>query len=134
MGYGHTHYHEHGGGGVGAVLVFIAFIGFLFLTAISAFITILAPLTGLFLWVCLIGYPVFAYICSSSIAEAVRRTLLAWCWYMLSAVVAGVPLLFLGGLLLETNPTQEANVLSVAVCIVGIIGMGIYTLSWFRDR
>ena len=75
-------------------------------------------------------YPVFAYVCSSSIAEAFRRTLLAWCWFMISAVVASLPLLFLVGLLLETNPTQEVNVLSVAICFAGIIGMGFYTLSW----
>src|SRR5262249_42951552 len=124
-----------GSGGGGAMLVGIAFVGFLFVLAISANITILAPLIDRLLWVCLIGYPAFAYVRSSSIAEAVRRTLLAWCWFIISAIVAGILLLFPVGLLLETNPTQEANVMSVAVCIAGIIGMGCYTLLWtFGDR
>jgi hypothetical protein len=129
----HKHYHEHSGGG-GGMLFGIAAVGLLFVGVISAYITLLAPLTDLLVWVCLIGYPVLAYACSNSIAVAVRRTLLAWCWFMISAVVAALPLLFLVGLLLETNPTQETNVLSVAICFAGIIGMGFYTFLWILDN
>src|SRR5262249_35908109 len=130
MVYGHKHYHVHGGGGGNRMLFGIAVVGLLFVAVIAAHIEVLLPLTDSLLLGCLIGYPVFAYMRSSSIAVAVRRTVLALCWFMISAIVAGILLLFPVGLLLETNPTQEAKVLSVAICLAGIIGMGIYTLVW----
>jgi hypothetical protein len=132
MAFGHKHYHEHGGGGGDGILVGIAVVGLLFVGAISAYITVLGPLTDLLLWVFIIGYPVFAYVCSSSIAEAVRRTLLAWCWFMISGIVAGIPLLLLAEFI--AGPKQEANVFTVGVCIAGIIGMGCYTLWTFGIR
>lgn len=135
MAYGHKHYHEHGGGGDDGMLFVIAVVGILFFGVIVAYTEVLLPLLDRLLLVCLIGYPVFAYLHSRSIAVAIRRTLWAVCWFMISAVVASLPLLFLIGLLLETNPTREANVLTVAINIAGMIGMGFYTLLWtFGDR
>ena len=114
-------------------MVGIGFVGLLFVGVIAANIEVFLRLTDSLLLVCLIGYPVFAYVHTSSIAEAVRRTLLAWCWFMISAVVAGIPLLFLTEFI--ASRTQEANVLSVGICFAGIIGMGCYTLSWtFGNR
>src|SRR5262249_19717440 len=126
----HKHWHEHGGDGDGAMLVGIAV--FLFVGLIAAYVEVLLPLTDRLFWVCLIGYPVFAYLCSSSIAEAVRRTVWAGCWFMISAIVAGIPLALLAGFI--AGPKQEANVITVGLFIAGIIGMGCYTLWTFGAR
>ena len=121
------------GGGGGHGMLLIAIVGILFVGLIAANVEALLPQTDQLLLVCLIGYPVFAYVRSSSIAEAVRRTLSAWCWFMISAIVAGIPLLFLVELM-TTSKQQEGSVFTVAVCFAGIIGMGFYTYLWTSNQ
>jgi hypothetical protein len=127
MVYGHNHYHEHGGGdGGGSILFGIAVVGFLFLGVITAYVDVLRPVMDMLLWTCLIGYPVFAYVRSRSIAVAVRTTLLAWGWCMISGMVVVIPLLLIAGFV--AHPNQVTNVITVGVNFAGIIGMGFYTL------